>query len=95
MSTRTQRINLLVTPEEKAAIEARAAAAHMSVSEHIRMAALVWDASADEIEEVQLLADEVGRVADRLHAKLDESLAYIDEVREAQETFRRQHRSDG
>ncbi|MDB2439058.1 ribbon-helix-helix protein, CopG family [Hellea sp.] len=70
MSTRTQRINLLVTPEEKAAIEAAALAGDMSVSEHIRQAALEYDVRPDELAEVKYLVKEVGEATERIHKRL-------------------------
>ena len=70
MSTRTQRINLLVTPEEKLAIEAAALAGDMSVSEHIRQAALDYDIRPDEVAEVKFLVEEIGAVTERLQKKL-------------------------
>ena len=71
MSTRTQRINLLVSPEEKAAIEAAAVASNLSVSEHIRQAALEYDIRPDELEQVKYLVKEIGEVTERIHKRLN------------------------
>jgi len=75
MSTRTQRINLLVSPEEKAAIEAAALAGDMSVSEHIRQAALEYDVRPDEVEDIKYLVKEIGEVTERIHKRLEKTLA--------------------
>lgn len=71
MSIRSQRINLLVSPEEKAAIEAAALAGDMSVSEHIRQAALEYDVRPDELEDIKYLVKEIGDVTERIHKKLN------------------------
>ena len=75
MSIRSQRINLLVTPEEKAAIEAAALAGDMSVSEHIRQAALVYEVDEPDMDEIKTLVKEVGEAAERMHKRLDKTLA--------------------
>ncbi len=74
MSIRSKRINLLVSPEEKAAIEAAALAGDMSVSEHIRQAALEYDVRPDEVEDIKYLVKEIGEVTERIHKKLSETL---------------------
>jgi len=75
MSTRTERINLLVSPEEKAAIEAAAMSGDLSVSEHIRQAALVYDSDEPDIEDIKALVKEVGEAAESMHKRLDKTLA--------------------
>ena len=85
MSIRTQRINLLVTPEEKAAIEAAAMNSELSVSEHIRQAALDYDVKPGELNEVKFLVEEIGAVTGRLQKKLS---AYKTDMAKLKDEFK-------
>ncbi|MCQ8184114.1 ribbon-helix-helix domain-containing protein [Parvularcula maris] len=69
-ATRPKRINLLVSEEEKQAIDAKAKAAGISSSELIRRAVEFYEPDVDW-EELSYLADELGNMADRMEAKLD------------------------
>lgn len=94
MSTRTQRINLLVSPEEKAAIEAAALAGNISVSEHIRQAALEYDVNPQEIDEVKFLVGEIGTVTDRLQKKLSAYKADMAKLKSEFKALRAAHELD-
>lgn len=94
MSTRTQRINLLVTPEEKAAIEAAALAGDMSVSEHIRQAALEYDVRPDEVREVKFLVKEIGAVTERLQKKLKKHRSDMISLKAEWKALRAEHGLD-
>lgn len=74
---KSERINLLVTPEEKAAMEARAAALNLSTSEMVRRAVASYDTVSDEAE-FQALADELRAVATATENALDTALAQLD-----------------
>ena len=73
MSRKTERLNLLVSPDEKAEIEAKAELMDLTVSEYVRRAALSEEDPADAAL-VTALADEVGAMAERLDRKLDATL---------------------
>ena len=74
---KSERINLLVTPEEKAAIEARAAALEISTSEMVRRAVASYDPELDA-PELQALADELRRVAEVTESRVDAALAELE-----------------
>ena len=80
---KSERINLLVTPEEKAVIDKRARDAGLTTSEMIRRAALAYDPEVDG--ELRTLVDELAAVADRMEAKLDATLAKVAAYEEALE----------
>ena len=74
---RSERVNLLVTPEEKAAIEAQAAALNLSTSEMVRRAVASYDPEFDE-SELQALADELSLVVAATEESLDTALRQFD-----------------
>ncbi|TDI46185.1 MAG: ribbon-helix-helix protein, CopG family [Acidobacteria bacterium] len=74
---RSERINLLVTPEEKAAIEAQAAALNLSTSDMMRRAVASYDPEFDE-SELQALADELSLVVAATEESLDTALRQFD-----------------
>jgi hypothetical protein len=74
---RSERVNLLVTPEEKAAIERRAAACNLSTSELVRRAVASYDPEFDE-SELQALADELSSVVAATEESLDAALRKFD-----------------
>ena len=78
---RTVRINLLVSPEEKADIVARAKTAKMTTSELVRRAVVSYDPEVD-MDELEALAEELAGVVARTEKKLDENLAAISSLRE-------------
>ncbi len=74
---KTQRMNLLISPEDKAAIQARAASLKLSQSELIRRAVAAYDPETPE-EEVRLLAEELLEANKRTEAMVDEALERLD-----------------
>ena len=76
---RSERVNLLVTPEEKLAIEAQAAALNLSTSEMVRRAVAAYDPEFDE-SELQALADEMSLVVAATEESLDQALRKLDEL---------------
>ena len=79
---KSERINLLVTPEEKAAIEARAAALNLSTSEMVRRAIDSFDPEFDDVE-LQALAEELRAVVAATEERVDAALRELDRL----ETF--------
>ena len=65
---KTDRLTLLISPVDKAAINARAEALGISVSELIRRAALDYDPEEDAIKaQIEALLPEVGAAIGRMH----------------------------
>lgn len=95
---KTERINLLVTPEEKSLIDERARHAGLTTSELVRRAVGAYDAEAEaEMDELRALADELAQAVDRTEAKLTATLAKIEQLREAladRETLRAAARAE-
>ena len=80
MSRKSERLNLLVSPDEKAEIEAKAESMELTVSEYVRRAALSEEDPADA-SLVTALADEVGAMAERLDRKLEATIERLAEAR--------------
>ena len=85
---RTARLNLLVTEAEKAAIEAKARATGLSVSELLRRAAEGHDPAMDA-EALVLLVREVAAMADRVLPKIDAALEDMRALRVTDEDRKR------
>jgi hypothetical protein len=92
---RTARLTVLLEPDAKAAIEARAAALKLSASELVRRAVDLYDPAADP-EALQAVADElagaVARIEDKLEA-LDALYARVDRLPERREALRAEARA--
>ena len=78
---KTVRINLLVSPQEKAAIDSRAKRANVTTSELIRRAVVSYDPVHD-IAEIQTLVDELVSDVSRMEEKLDATLAKVADYEE-------------
>ena len=78
---KTERLNLLLSPEEKALLDERAKGAGMTASEFVRRALGTYDPEVD-MEELRALAQELAGVADRMEKRLDANLSAIAELRE-------------
>ena len=67
---KTDRLTLLISPEDKAAIAARAAALNMPVSELVRRAAADYDPEgAAHLEELRTLLPALNALADQIEAR--------------------------
>jgi hypothetical protein len=77
---RSQRMTVLLTPEAKAIIEARARTLGITSSELARRAIEAYDPHRDE-QALRLLAAELAAVVDQTEAKLDATLAELDGLR--------------
>ncbi|MEM9011345.1 MAG: ribbon-helix-helix protein, CopG family [Pseudomonadota bacterium] len=77
---RSERISVLVSPEERAAFEARAKAAGVSTGEMVRRAVDFYDPDVD-LEEVRVLAAEFVATVDRIERRLDATLAELAEIK--------------
>ncbi len=78
--SKTIRINLLVSPQEKADLDARAKRAKLTTSELVRRAVAAYDPEVD-MDALQTLAQELAAVVERTEKKLDDNLAAIAELR--------------
>ena len=78
---KSERINLLVTPEEKALIDQRAKQAGLTTSELVRRAVVAFDSDAD-MDELRAIADALAGLAERLERKLAANLDDIAALRE-------------
>jgi hypothetical protein len=76
---KTDRLTLLISPQDKAAIAARAAALNLPVSELVRQAALAYDpAEAAARAELEALLPDFERAIGRILATLDRMLEKAD-----------------
>lgn len=73
---KTDRMTLLVTPDEKAELAARARVLGISASELVRRAVRTYDPD-DDRDELASLAEELAGVAGRMEKKLDACLAKV------------------
>jgi hypothetical protein len=82
---KTERMTLLISPADKAAITARADGLGMSVSELVRKAALGYD---PEEEAIEAMLPEVEAAIERMHASFDRMEANSVEHRKEMERLR-------
>ena len=69
---KTDRLTLLISPADKAAINGRAESLGISVSELVRQAALDYDPEEAGVrEEIEALLPEVEAALERIHASFD------------------------
>ncbi len=76
--SKTVRIDLFVSSEEKQAIEARAKRAKLATSEWVRRAVIAYEPEAD-MDELQYLVNEMVGAAERICKRLDVTLAKVAE----------------
>ena len=78
----TERVTVLMTPVEKAALEAKAKGAGVSVGEFVRRSVDSFDPEeAAELVQLAALAAELERSNNEASAALDRALASIEETR--------------
>ena len=88
---RTERVTVLMKPEEKAAIEAKAAERGVSSGEYIRLAVDNFDRiSAEEEAELAALVAEANDAIPKMQASLDRSIATLDATHKKVDTFLRE-----
>lgn len=76
---KTERLTILVTPQEKAAMTAKAAAMNVSTSEMLRLAFDAFEEPANQ-QLLSALADQLQRAVAAAHARLDEANATVEGV---------------
>ncbi|MDE3009679.1 MAG: ribbon-helix-helix protein, CopG family [Pseudomonadota bacterium] len=77
MSAATQRIPVLVTPEEKERIASMARQAGLSMGEYLRRAAAAFRPTEDEAVLAGMI-EQMTRTAARAEAAIDEALAFVE-----------------
>ena len=78
---KSERINLLVSPEEKAFIDERAKKAGMTTSELVRQAVVAFDPEID-MDELRALSGQLASMVEETEKKLDANLVAIARLRE-------------
>lgn len=88
---RTARTTVLMTPEEKAALEKRAASRGVSSGEYIRLAVDNFEKVSDEQEaELAALAKELKAAVPKMKAALESSCKTLEALRRENEAFFRE-----
>jgi len=88
---RTARATVLMTPDEKAAIEKRAASMGVSSGEYIRLAVDNFEKVSPEQEaELEALAKEVNAVIPKMAAMLDSMSRTLQELHRENDAFFRE-----
>ena len=77
-AARTERVNLMITPEEKRVIEVKAEAAGLTLSELFRRGAKAYEPDL-EPGEARMILRSIGEMADRLIPEIDANLARMSE----------------
>ena len=87
---RTQRMTILLTPDEKAGVEASAGKLGISRSEYVRMAVDNFETptAAEEAELAALLA-EVNRAVPKMQASIERTCATLDATHRKVDAFLR------
>ncbi len=96
---KTARLNLLISPQEKANIDARSAALKISASELVRRAVNVYDPTAETgaDKELHALSGELADAVSRTGKKLDAALKKFDHFQSLmnkKETMRTEARNE-
>lgn len=92
---KTERVTILVTPEEKALFHAKADAMGLNASEFIRLAAGGFDVDRDEaalasiVDELGAAVVEINQSLDRMNQQIEETVRGLRERREARQANQR------
>jgi hypothetical protein len=88
---RTARTTVLMTPEEKAALEKRAANRGVSSGEYIRLAVDNFEKVSDEdVAELAALVEEVNKAVPKMKASLDQTSKTLRKLLRENEAFFRE-----
>lgn len=90
---KTERLNLLITPEAKAEINARASSLKLSTSELVRRAVSAYEPEADD-EELKSLAREFLETVQRTERTLDQAISRLEHLEERLERGRDEVREE-
>lgn len=78
---KTDRLTLLITPADKAAIAARADALGLPVSEFVRRASAAYDPDEEDARaELQAFMPEFRETVDEIHATFERMIARLDDT---------------
>jgi len=88
---RNARTTVLMTPDEKADLEKRAASMGVSSGEYIRLAVDNYEKiSPGEEAELAALVEQVNAAIPKMHASLDQSIKTLEELHEEMDAFLRE-----
>ena len=88
---RTARLTVLMRPDEKAQLEAKAASRGVSSGEYVRLAVDNYDQiSAEEEAELAALVAEANAAIPKMREALDRSIATLDATHKKVDTFLRE-----
>jgi Ribbon-helix-helix protein, copG family len=88
---RTARTTVLMTPDEKAALDKRAAKLGVSSGEYIRLAVDNYEnISAEDEAHLAALVVEVNAAIPKMHASLDQSIKTLEELHGEMDSFLRE-----
>jgi hypothetical protein len=90
---KTERLNLLISPDAKAEIAARASALNLSTSELIRRAVASYEPAADDAE-LQALARELLETVARTEQALDAAVRRLEHLEQTLERCRDEVRDE-
>jgi hypothetical protein len=76
-SAASERVVVLMTPEDKRALEEKARAAGISVGEFVRRAVEVYDPSGEETEQVDATLRHIRQMGDEILAGLDAATGQV------------------
>ncbi len=76
----TARVTVLMTPERKASLEARAQALGVSSGEYIRLAVDTYRPETAEAAELTTLVDELNRLLPKMQQSLDRSSTRLEQT---------------
>lgn len=76
-SAATERVVVLMTPEDKRALEERAKAAGISVGELVRRAVEAYDPAGEEAEQVDAMLRHIKQMGEEILAGLDAATAQV------------------
>jgi hypothetical protein len=89
MATATERLVVLMTPEDKSAVENKAAALGLKTAEFVRRAAAAYDPEeAASLVQLAALAADLKRSNQEAGEALDRALASVEETRRQLESHR-------
>lgn len=84
---RSERLTILITPDEKATLTARAEAVGLSASEFVRRAVEAFDGASDEalnslmLDEMMRSIQDMNETLDRVNTKVERDLVYLRQLR--------------
>ena len=76
-SAASERVVVLMTPDDKRSLEAKAKAAEMSVGEFLRRAADAYDPTGEETEQIEAMLKHMKKMGEEILSSLDTAAAQV------------------